>query len=598
MSIEKQSRRRKIDFIYNTKVYFEFLKKYKSTTFFLIIFILLLEMLYVLDKFLFKIIIDRGTQFLGGTLIQAAYVQILLVVAGVFIGASALKVVSKWLHLHLLNKLEAGIITDLKRKFFNHLLYLSYSFHTTHKTGSLIARLGRGASAVERMTDFITFSTFPLLFQLIVVGVSLLYFDVATTLVVVITALVFITYSLWIQQMQKPANIAVNEAEDREKANVADFFTNIDSIKHFGKEDVIKSRFLNLSERTKKAALKHWDYFRWFDSGHMLILALGTFFLIYFPLTKFLAGQLSLGTLVFVYTVYVNIFGPLFGFVHGMRGFYRSMADFEDLFQYGKIENEIKDKPDAKPCIIRQGTVEFKKMTFRYHTRNIFTNFNLLINKNEKVALVGHSGSGKTTLVKLLYRLYDVPAGSILIDNEDIRDFNQESLRSELSIVPQECVLFDDSIYNNILFSNPDASRKEVMAAMKFAQLDKVVATFPYQENTLVGQRGVKLSGGEKQRVSIARAILANKKILVLDEATSSLDSHTEHEIQKDLERLLENRTALIIAHRLSTVMKADKIVVLDKGKIVQVGTHRQLITKPGLYRQLWNLQKGGYLGE
>ena len=185
-----------------------------------------------------------------------------------------------------------------------------------------------------------------------------------------------------------------------------------------------------------------------------------------------------------------------------------------------------------------------------------------------------------------------------MIDGKDISDFKQESLRSELSIVPQECVLFDDTLYNNILFSNPSAKRNEVMNAIKFAQLDKIIEKFPNKENTIVGQRGVKLSGGEKQRVSIARAILANKKVLVLDEATSSLDSQTEHDIQKDLHRLLENRTSIIIAHRLSTIMSADKIIVLEKGKIVQIGNHKELIKQPGLYRKLWNLQKGGYIGE
>ena len=218
------------------------------------------------------------------------------------------------------------------------------------------------------------------------------------------------------------------------------------------------------------------------------------------------------------------------------------------------------------------------------------------LSANKRVALVGSSGSGKSTLIKLLYRFYDVDEGEILIDGKDIRSFSQKSLRSELSIVPQECVLFDDSVYNNILFSRPDATRREVMRAISSAQLAQTVKIFPKQEQTIVGERGVRLSGGEKQRVSIARALLANKRVLVLDEATSSLDSETEHEIQEDLQHLMKGRTSLIIAHRLSTIMRADIIVVLDNGKIVQKGAHRQLITKHGVYKRLWNLQKGGYL--
>jgi ATP-binding cassette subfamily B protein len=200
--------------------------------------------------------------------------------------------------------------------------------------------------------------------------------------------------------------------------------------------------------------------------------------------------------------------------------------------------------------------------------------------------------------VKLLYRLYDVDRGNILIDGKNIRKFKQESLRSELSIVPQECILFDDTIYNNIKFSNPNASDKQIRKAMKFAQLDKLIESFPKKEKTIVGERGVRLSGGEKQRVSIARALLADKDILILDEATSALDSKTEHEIQKDLEKLMKGKTSIIIAHRLSTIMKADKIVVMDNGKIVQFGKHKDLIKKKGLYKELWDLQKGGFIEE
>ncbi len=281
----------------------------------------------------------------------------------------------------------------------------------------------------------------------------------------------------------------------------------------------------------------------------------------------------------------------MFGFVNGIRNFSRSMADFQELFEYGKVQNEIIDKPDAKKINIKNGEIEFKNILFKYGKRKIFENFRLKINPNEKVALVGHSGSGKTTLIKLLYRLYDVDSGNIFIDNIDIRDFKQESLRSELSIVPQECVLFDDTIFNNVKFSKPNATRREVMKAIKFAQLDKVISLFPHKENTIVGERGVKLSGGEKQRVSVARAILADKKVLILDEATSSLDSETEHEIQKDLVKLLEGRTAIMIAHRLSTIMNADKIIVLKDGKMIEEGIHSELIKKKGMYYKLWSYQ-------
>lgn len=589
---------KKVNFKYNFKIYLKFLGKYKALALSLILVVMMIEVLRIVDKLLFKSVIDNGTLYLAGTISKSGYFEILSIVLIAFISASSFRVIGRWLSLHFLIKLDSRLITDIKQHFFNHLIHLSHNFHTTHKTGSLIARINRGAGATERMTDFMMFNILPLIIQFLVVGSSLLYFDPFTALVVLGIATSFIGYSLWIQHLQRPTSIFMNDTEDIEKANIGDVFTNIESVKYFGKENNIKNRFASLSNETKKAILRYEGYYRWLDSGHTFIVAIGTFLLLYFPIMRFFQGEISLGTLVFIYTIYGNLLEPIYGFVHGMRGFYRSMADFEDLFQYGKIQNEIKDKPHASDLKVKNGSIEFRDVSFKYNDRAILSNFNLKIKENEKIALVGHSGAGKTTIVKLLYRLYDLNKGSILIDGKDIKDFKQESLRSELSIVPQECILFDDTIYNNILFSRPDASKEEVLEAIKFSQLDKIISKFPNKEKTIVGQRGIKLSGGEKQRVSIARAILANKKILVLDEATSSLDSQTENEIQRDLEKLLENRTSIIIAHRLSTVMKADKIVVLEEGKISQIGSHRELLRKKGIYQKLWNLQRGGYLQE
>jgi len=590
------NKRGKIDFKYNIKIYLDILKKYKILLLGLLITILILETAFIADRYLFKIIIDKGTEFLSDKLDSNSLIKILINVIFVFFILLLIRSIGNWLKIHLVNILDANLILDLKRKFFNHLIHLSHGFHISHKTGSLISRLIRGSRAIEGITDVFVFNVAPLVFQIIIIGGSLIYFDWTSALVVFLTGIIFISYNLIMQNLQETANLNANEIEDIEKGNISDIFTNIDSIKYFGKENVIKEKFKNLSEATKQSFLKFWGYFRWLDGGQVLILGVGTFFLIYFPITKFLNHDLTLGTLTFIYTIYGSLVGNLFGFVGGIRQYYRSMADFESLFQYNKIENEIKDESNAPKLKIREGKVEFRNISFNYHKRKLFSNFSLKVNKNEKIALVGPSGSGKTTLIKLLYRLYDVNKGQLLIDGKNIKNFQQESLRSELSIVPQECILFDDTIYNNIAFSEPDASRKDVLKAIRFAQLDKIIKTFPKKENTIVGERGVKLSGGEKQRVSIARAILANKKILVLDEATSSLDSQTEHDIQRDLKKLMQGRTSIIIAHRLSTIMKADKIIVMDKGKIVQVGKHSKLIKQKGLYKKLWGLQRGGYI--
>jgi ATP-binding cassette subfamily B protein len=588
------AKKEKIDFKYNLKIYYELAKNYKFLFISVILLVLFVEAGNTIDKFLFKSLVDNGTDFISDKIELDGFLKIVINLTFIFALLTLIKGFLRWLRIHTLNRLESSMIFDLKRKFFNHLIGLSHNFYTSHKTGSLISKLIRGGGAIERMTDNIIFNLLPTIFQVIIVSASLIYFDWISSLIVIITVILFIIYSIIIQNAQQKANIISNEAEDFEKANVSDIFTNIDSIKYFGKEDYIKNKFRKIAEKTKLSLLKNWDYYRWLDSVQGLIIGIGTILIIYFPLIKFINKELSLGTLVLIYTIYINLLSYLYGFVHGIRDYYRTMTDFESLFKFYKIENEIKD--GNKESKIKEGGVEFKDVKFNYGKRRLFKDFNLKINANEKIALVGHSGSGKTTLIKLLYRFYEVDKGEILIDNVNIKEFKQEVLRSELSIVPQECILFDDTIYNNIAFSNPKASRKEVLDAIKFSQLDKVIKNFPKKENTIVGERGVKLSGGEKQRVSIARAILANKKILVLDEATSHLDSKTESEIQKDLYELMKGRTSIIIAHRLSTIMGADKIVVMDKGNIIQIGKHKGLINQDGIYKELWKLQKDGYI--
>ncbi|MCK5149397.1 ABC transporter ATP-binding protein [Candidatus Pacearchaeota archaeon] len=594
--IQNKKNKYKIDFKYNLSIFWSFLKNYKLMWITLLFLVFLSQGKQVLDKFLFKTIIDRGTEFAAGNLAREILIGALLIIGIIFLVLIVFNTLLHWFQLHLLNKLDACLIRDLRKKFFNHIICLDHNFHVTHKTGSLISRLMRGSGAIERMTDVIIFSFAPLILQATIVTISIIYFNWISALTIFLTMGVFILFNIYIQKAQEDSKITLNKTEDLEKGTTADIFTNIDSIKYFGKENLIKTKYKKLLENTKEKFLKNLGYFRWLDAGQSLILGIGTFFVIYFPLMDFLNKQITLGTLTFIYTIYLGLMGPMFSFVHGIRGYYRSMADFQELFEYGKIKKEILDRSNSKKLEIKKGEIEFKNIFFNYGKRKIFEDFNLIIPANKKIALVGHSGCGKTTMIKLLYRFYDIQKGEILIDKKNIKDFKQESLRGEMSMVPQECILFDDTIYNNIAFSNPKASKEEVMKAIKFAQLDRIIKEFPDKEKTIVGERGVKLSGGEKQRVSIARAILANKKILVLDEATSSLDSQTEYDIQRDLKELMRGRTSIIIAHRLSTIMHADKIVVLKKGKIVQMGTHRQLINQQGEYKKLWNLQKGGYI--
>ena len=592
----EKKEKRKIDWKYNLSEYWSLLRNYKMLLLGMLLVVFTIEVIHIFPRFLFKLLIDNGTLFAAGTMGSEEFMFILISLAVAYLASNIIQLVAAWYRSHFLSLLETNTMADLKNKYFLHILRLDQKFHTTNKTGSLISRLIRGSSAVERMTDIMTFHFAPLIIQLIVIAASLAYFSMASALVIGCVAISFIVFSFIVQQFQQSARLHANRSEDREKANVSDVFTNIDSIKYFGKENLIRDNFGKFVETTRKAHFDLWNYFKVMAVGQITIVIVGTLLVLYFPLMKFVAGEITLGTLAFIYTVYMTLMSPMWGFVNGMQGFYRSMADFEDLFKYGKIEKEIIDKPGAKKLNIIHGDIEFRDIEFKYSSRKIFDKFSLDIKKNQKVALVGHSGCGKSTLVNLLYRFYDVDRGEILIDGKNIKEFKQESLRGEMAIVPQECVLFDETIWNNIKFSNPRATKDEIRRAIRFAQLDKIIEEMPEKEDTIVGERGVKLSGGEKQRVSIARAILANKKILVLDEATSSLDSETEYEIQKDLAKLMKGRTSIIIAHRLSTIMHADKIIVMKRGKIVQSGTHRQLINQKGEYKKLWNLQKGGYI--
>ncbi len=590
------SPKEKIDFKHDLGIYFSHLKKYGFLAIFILIMALFLEANYVVVKYLFKIIIDSSNDYLVQKILKNQLILIFLQVASIFGGILLSRIIVKWIFVHNIIQLSVKMMFDVKKRFFNHILHLSHDFHTNNKSGTLISRLIRGSKSIDLMNDIICFQFSSLLFKLIVVCGFIIYFDWVSALIIFLTVVAFIIFSLFIQNNQQSYNLAANHAEDGEKGFISDIYTNIDSVKFYGKEKLIKRKLRLALYKTKFAQTKHWNFYRTWESGHALLLGIGTFCLIFFAMLRFLNDEMRIGTIIFIFTSFESLIGPLFMFVFGMRNFYRAMADFDSLFRYDKIQNTVKDKKNAQNLSINEGVIEFKNLRFKYHKEEIFNDFNLKVKKNEKVALVGQSGCGKTTLVKLLYRLYEINEGEILIDGMNINSVKQISLRSEMAVVPQECILFDDTIINNIAFSKPKAGRDEVVDAMKYAQLFNIVQSFPEKEETIVGERGVKLSGGEKQRVNIARAILADKKIVVLDEATSSLDSQTEYEIQKDLERLLQNRTAIIIAHRLSTIMKADRIVVLEKGKIVQMGGHEELLQQGGTYKKLWELQKNGYI--
>lgn len=595
------NKKKKIDYKRNLKEYFKLISNHRILFWGMIIAVIFAEVLFIADKFLYKKVIDNAESFIAETITRSAFVKILLIILVVYFLIVIIRSFMKFIEMKLLLKLLPKVGFDLKKKYFKHLIGLDHSFHSTHKSGKLISRLSRGEIGVSGLTQIFIFDFAPLILQFILVGTSFVIFSTGAAISLVAMAILFITYSVYLNKLQAKQKQNKNKQTDRERGFVADSLTNVESIKFFGKEKLIENSFLKYIKKTLKAEQKYFSYFAKINLGQSLIIGLGLIGIIVFPIIDLLNGKIGIGSLAFIYSLFGNVAGNLYSFVWGIKQYYQSMTDMQDLFEYGKIQNSIKDKPNAKNIKIQKGRIDFRNVNFRYPEKDnkgkkVFKNFNLKIKPNEKIALVSHSGSGKTTIAKLLNRFYDVDSGEILIDETNIKDVKQESLRSETGIVPQEAILFDDTIYNNLKFANSKGSKKDIENAIKLSQLDKIVKKLPKGLNTIVGERGVKLSGGEKQRVSIARAILADKKILVLDEATSALDSVTENEIQKALDKLLQGRTSIIIAHRLSTIMKADRIIVMKEGSIIEQGSHKELLKKKGEYYNLWKMQSGGYI--
>ncbi len=595
---------RDVDLKFNLRTLWKFLRKYKPLMWGILVVSLLIELASIFDSFLFKYLVDKATLFTDKALPSETFATIIIIAVVVYICVSIVKSISWFFKIRFINVLDGSLMRDIEKKSFDHIINLSYRFHSNKKTGSIISQFTRGVSKVESFVDAFVFNFIPIAFRLILSTGFILYFDVRTALAVVVMSIVFIIIGVTITNKQKIPQSVANYREDLLKQNLSDVFLNIETVKYFAKEKRTYKYFGHLSNRLRAARLYFWNFFSWHAALQTLVIGLGLSAVFYFSFTGFRQGNITLGSITFIYASVFKLLPLLFGLMHGYREYVRAIVDVDALFNMFKEENEVADLPASKKLSVDKGEIDFDHVSFAYpqtgkssRKDRVLKDFDLKVKANKKVALVGPSGSGKTTIIKLLYRLYDLPEGKISIDGHDISSVTQRSLRNAMSIVPQEPLLFDNSIFFNVAYANPNATEKQVWKAIRFAQLDKFIKRLPYKENTIVGERGVKLSGGEKQRVSIARAILADKKILVLDEATSALDSETEMEIQKDLDKLMQGRTSIIIAHRLSTIMKADVIVVMDKGKIVEIGNHKELTNKHGgLYRRLWRLQQGGML--
>jgi len=484
-------------------------------------------------------------------------------------------------------------IRRVAMKVFEHLHALSLRFHLERQTGGMSRDIERGTAGIRFLLNFMLFNILPTLFEMGLVTIILLVrYDASYALVTLGTILVYVTFTLVITEWRMIFRRTMNEMDSKANTKAIDSLINYETVKYFNNERWEANRYDDTLQKWEKAAVRNQTSLSVLNIGQATIVAVGVTILMIMASNGVVTGAMTIGDLVLVNAFLIQLYMPLhfLGFVY--REIRHSLADMERMFSLLDQHEEVKDKPDARTLVVDGGAIRFEHVDFGYNrNRQILSDVSFEIPAGRKVAVVGTSGAGKSTLSRLLFRFYDVWAGRIVINGQDIRDVTQLSLRQAIGIVPQDTVLFNDTIYYNIAYGRPDATHDEIIAAARAAHIHDFIESLPEKYETLVGERGLKLSGGEKQRVAIARTLLKNPKILVFDEATSALDSKTEKAIQAELRDLATNHTTLVIAHRLSTIMDADQILVMEQGRIVERGTHAELLARGGAYAHMWNLQ-------
>jgi len=479
-------------------------------------------------------------------------------------------------------------------KIFEHLHNLSLRFHLQRQTGGISRDIERGTKGISFLLNFMIFNILPTLVEIALVTIILLSeYDSIFALITTGTILLYIVYTLIITEWRMRFRRVMNEMDSQANSQAIDSLLNYETVKYFNNEDYEAKHYDNKLATWESAAVKNQTSLSLLNFGQGAIIATGITILMLLAGQGVVDGELTLGDLVLVNAFLLQLYLPLgfLGFVY--REIRHSLADMERMFEILDQQQETVDKIDASLLNVAQGSIRFHHVNFHYDSnRTILHNIDFTIEAGKKLAIVGASGSGKSTIVRLLFRFYDPQSGYISIDGINISTVQQHSLRQAIGVVPQDTVLFNDTIYHNILYGNPKVDKQAVFDAAKQAHIHNFISQLPDGYDTLVGERGLKLSGGEKQRVAIARTLLKNPKILIFDEATSALDSHAERAINQELRNISANKTTLIIAHRLSTVIDADSILVLDHGKIIERGTHNELLKQQGQYAAMWALQQ------
>ncbi|NEX61107.1 ABCB family ABC transporter ATP-binding protein/permease [Noviherbaspirillum galbum] len=530
--------------------------------------------------------------------IEPNHPQALLVLpVGLLVAYGALRVSTTMfteLREFVFAKVTQRAVRTIALQVFRHLHALSLRFHLNRQTGGMTRDIERGTRGISSLVSYTLYSILPTLVEIaLVTGYLVLHYDIWFAVITFIALGVYIGFTVAVTEWRTNFRRTMNELDSKANTRAIDSLINYETVKYFSNEDFEARRYDQSLENWETAAVKSQTSLSLLNTGQSLIIAIAVTLILWRATQGVIAGTMTLGDLVLVNAFMIQLYVPLnfLGVIY--REIKQSMADMERLFQLLEQHREVADAPDAKPLAVRGAEVRFSHVNFSYESkRQILFDVDFSIPAGTTTAVVGHSGSGKSTLSRLLYRFYDIQSGSITIDGQDLRDVTQASLRAAIGIVPQDTVLFNDTIEYNIGYGKPEASKDDIVAAARAAHIHDFIVSLPDGYATMVGERGLKLSGGEKQRVAIARTLLKNPSILIFDEATSALDSKSEQAIQAQLKEVAQDRTTLVIAHRLSTIADAGQILVLDHGRIIERGTHGQLLAADGAYAQMWARQQ------